>query len=176
MCEEKDYSLLRPFDLEAAKRGEVVCWYYDGERLEYVGTATSDGYAGCFKWLDGDNAGTYEIYESEDIRMAPLCWVEERPVYKGDVLWHKIGNYFVTVEHPGDAEYFTCEKGTFEYRYLTWTQPKVKREGWVNIYRRSVYGQERAPDGVYATEQIANEGATNYRIACIRIEWEEPAN
>lgn len=54
---------------------------------------------------------------------------------------------------------------------LTWAPPKVKREGWVNIY--SAGGQERAPSALHKDKAAADHEATQGRIACVRIEWEE---
>lgn len=43
----------------------------------------------------------------------------------------------------------------------------TKREGWANLY----------PDGtgyVAATRELADKNAASHRVACVRIEWEEP--
>lgn len=126
---KKDFSLLHPFDLEAAKRGEEICWYETGDKLEYIGTSTSP-VAGCFRWLEGVNKDTFETYPAGYIRMKPLCWVEGRPVYKGDVLWHRRRGQIVASHMIDDGE-FLCEEGVDSgdrVENLTWTPPKVKRE------------------------------------------------
>ena len=98
MEQTKNYSLLRPFDLEAAKRGELVCWGDGDGPLRYVGKATGGAYAACFEWIGGTHNGTFETYARGDLRMAPLCWVEGRPVYKGDTLY-----FDDTTINPGRA-------------------------------------------------------------------------
>lgn len=90
MEQNKDYSLLRPFDLEAAKAGALLllCLNDDGDGpLRYVGNSTDGKRLTCLEWMGGVNKGTFEIYHPSTIRMAPLCWVEGRPVYPGDVLY-----------------------------------------------------------------------------------------
>jgi hypothetical protein len=50
-------------------------------------------------------------------------------------------------------------------------KPKiVKREGWVNVYYIS---KAEYKAYIHATKEIADEKATSYRKACVRIEWEE---
>lgn len=79
---EKNYELLRPFDLEAAKRGDAICWR-DGDVIQDV-TITSLGSV-CGRWRSDDNERLWQDDELDNFRMAPLCWVEGKPVYKGDV-------------------------------------------------------------------------------------------
>lgn len=176
MSQEKDFSLLRSFDLEAAKRGELVCFYTNGHKAKYFGESVHREGDLCIQWLetvDCVESGKFAMLEANLLRMVPLCWVEGKPVYKGDVLWHTIGKYFVTVENPIDAKAFRCEKGTFGYQYLTWTPPKVKRDGWVNIYWTATDAYCARTSGVYPSESEATANAQCGRIACVRIEWEE---
>lgn len=86
---EIDYSLLRPFDPEAAKRGAAICWYADAEPLRYVGKALALQHDACVEWLDGPDKGYFETYHADKLRMAPLAWVEGKPVYTGDDLFVK---------------------------------------------------------------------------------------
>lgn len=44
---------------------------------------------------------------------------------------------------------------------------KIKKEAWLNVYPN----HEKAY--VYSTKELADEGASNLRVACIHIEWEE---
>ena len=179
MEQTKDYSLLRLFDLEAAKAGEIVQWYQDNSTLEYIGPSTSLGEAGCFKWLSGeDTTGTYEGYKAEQLRMAPLAWVEGKPVYKGDVLYqyyaqdHK--NRLVTISNiftNGIGNYLTFTEGgnwamDGNTSKLTWNKPKVKKSGWMNSY-------DSGENYVYPTKDRADVMATHSRKACIEILWEE---
>ncbi len=45
---------------------------------------------------------------------------------------------------------------------------KVKREGWINIYR-----DNRTGETIYKTKEDA-EGSSIFKITTIKIEWEEP--
>lgn len=134
--EEKDFSLLRPFDLEAAKVGGVL--------VDPKGTA-------C-QYVAGPHPITKEIVVefkgqagfvlgvASDLRMAPLCWVEGRPVYKGDVLYARKYNmdgaekhYVDRLDDDGarvwqDEERDDAGTGYARIEMLTWTPPKVRRE------------------------------------------------
>lgn len=174
---DKDYSLLRPFDLEAAKRGDSIVGKDDGEKRSFVTGPDKHGY---FVVESAD--GFYRFGKSCDYRMAPLAWVEGKPVYKGDVLWHSLKGKFVVAGIFEENKGHSCGPsfsvdgyyaGLLAYA-CTWTPPKVKREGWVNVY-----GYQR-PCHIHATEELANQGAMQAcgmidqnRLACIRIEWEE---
>ena len=48
---------------------------------------------------------------------------------------------------------------------------KTKREGWVNVY--DTYGNHTNVGGAFPTKEIADREASDGRIACVRIEWEE---
>lgn len=197
--EEKDFSLLRPFNEEAAKAGAECCWSHDGLKLRYVGECTSISNVGCFQWLEGDNKGTFETYLERDIRMAPLAWVEGRPVYPGDVLYlaQNSGNPGLKFtagtkiihgeiiqgvsERPNGLKFGVNEESGLYPRNLTWTPPKVKREGWANVYQNHEGMMDVHSAFVthaFATEELAEKYRGNHDmpfIACIRIEWEEPA-
>lgn len=168
MEEKKDYSLLRPFDLEAAKRGEPFV-YWNGSPRQYLGGPDKTGRVAIM-----DDEGVIQLSETyqENYRMAPLAWVEGKPVYRGDVLY--FGGEEYTVDGGTEQVAFSTthakKRGPLpapEWSTLTWTPPMVKREGWVvadiNAARRMT--KERA-------EEIVGE-YTNLRA--IRIEWEEPA-
>ena len=91
-----DYSLLRPFDLEAAKRGESIC-LRNGNEAKFLAHEQGHSYLkdwgvivlsphgisthseNGLRWRDGTS--------SYDLCMAPLCWLEDKPVYKGDKLY-----------------------------------------------------------------------------------------
>lgn len=82
---EKDFSKLRPFDLEAAKAGDAFGFLECGELKprEYIDGPDSTGAI-----IVKDERGNFQISDSHPYNMAPLAWVEGKPVYKGDVLWH----------------------------------------------------------------------------------------
>lgn len=173
MC-EKNYNLLRPFDLEAAKRGEAVTFKTVPRVLHYVSGPDVGGTV-CVK----DEGGQFGLYKHEYLRMAPLCWVEGKPVYKGDVLYDKetrIPYKYIahSIDSYGRLRSDGTTNGTLEDpKYLSWTPPKVKREGWINIYKgNDTY--EYVSGDIHKTKSLADMRlASKDRIACIHIEWEE---
>ena len=101
--------LLREFNLEAAKRGEEICWSDNTETLKLIAEAGPDGeYA--LKRDDGNNylAGGIQL------RMKPLAWVGEKPVYRDSVLYSK---------YTGHA-YLVGEVEVLDWDAVTWVNPK----------------------------------------------------
>lgn len=182
-----NYNLLRPFDLEAARRGEPVL--QQGEVFEVRWVARSGDWKSNIVEGPDMHTGmkTVRYVSDELLRMAPLCWVEGRPVYPGDHLWHHGTQQMIQVTGIHDKEerepcIAAIDKkcASFLGYYissLTWTPPIVKREGWVNVYRATP-GSPRAADvsNAYETKEIADVHVNRAaeRIACVRIEWEEP--
>lgn len=173
MEQTKDYSLLRPFDLEAAKHGEPIMEIDFSWPIIFCGT-TTNGQVIFVEYSD-KSGGNQEV---DDTRMAPLAWVEGKPVYKGDVLYqyyaqdHK--NRLVTISNiftNGIGNYLTFTEGgnwamDGNTSKLTWNKPKVKKSGWMNSY-------ESGENYVYPTKDRADAMATHSRKACIEILWEE---
>lgn len=98
MRKEKDYSLLRPFDLEAAKAGALMTDIGIGTcnveaAWRYVAGPDFNGNIIVERLRDGSfaNPASTSIF-----RMAPLCWVEGRPVYPGDVMYWDCGSAVFT--------------------------------------------------------------------------------
>lgn len=122
-----DYTLLRPFDLEAAKAGGVLIDQEDGAECRYVA-----GPHPVTKEIVVEFRGQagFMLGEASDFRMAPLCWVEGRPVYTGDVLYR----LDTGAEGSATAAFGTgvvCSEWPerpFSADEITWTPPKVKRE------------------------------------------------
>lgn len=171
---KNDLSLLRPFDLEKAKAGHPICTR-DGRKARFIAHVpeADEGYrvfvlvegAQCASSRFESGAGRGNGPAQPDIMLAPLCWVEGKPVYPGATLRRRDNGWSVTALQEG----YQDEVGNWLVPDdLTWTPPPVKREGWVNVYPGSVVG------GIYASEKRANDGAQADRLACIRIEWEEP--
>ena len=160
---EKDYSLLRPFDLEAAKAGAKVCWHEDGEvavDVMFVRDRVIPLFEMCFS---KDRAAVFTHDDSRRyLRAAPLCWVEGKPVYPGDVLERENWKAFIPDMVAISGELRMLGEGLPSYlkpEQLRWPRPKpVKR--WVNIY----------PANSFESQDSANEYATSSRIACIEIE------
>ena len=77
---EKKTDLLRPFNPDAAKAGEPICWD-DGRSCEFLAAAGVDG-----DHAIRDDRGNLGLCQAEDLRMAPLTWLDGKPVYPGAVL------------------------------------------------------------------------------------------
>ena len=170
MNNEKDYSLLRPFDLEAAKRGEAITSIvgYDGKPVwEYVAGPDSSGLF-ILKVIKSD------IFTSpcvtEKLRMVPICWVEGKPVYKGDSLWHATA-VKVTASHNlwDNPEGFICTDGDYVCaESLSWAPHKAKkREGWMNVYK------DTSIRVIYDSIEEADFNASKNRVKCVHVTWSE---
>jgi len=125
--------LLRPFDLEAAQRGEPILWGGQFEPATFVARARK-GKTNIIERA-GMHAGLLDHVEyapDEYLHMAPLCWVEGRPVYKGDRLWCKLYNEWVTAtgsRQDGVLNADGHEPGLdLDVRACTWSAPKVRRK------------------------------------------------
>lgn len=121
MTEKRDYSLLRPFDLEAAKRGEGVLWNKHPVRWVDLAEAPRNQ-------LSIVEHGCGLSYATKDeLCMAPMFWVEGRPVYKGDTLYlnkHTIspGRNFVVASTVETMAYSKDGTGA-GIECFTWTEP-----------------------------------------------------
>ena len=165
---EKDYTLLRPFDLEAAKAGVLLC-DQSGSTLAGLLCCTPDS-SGYFRaWVDRIG-GLVSSLPGKSIRLAPLCWVEGKPVYPGDALWQTTlaGDVLKrkAKQISADGSYLEFdETGSWamdgSVSKLSWAEPPPKPiKRWVNIY----------PAYSFESQDSANEYATSSRIACIEIE------
>ena len=189
MEQTKDYSLLRPFDLEAAKAGAPLF-----EIFMHPSTVKTDEEIGTYitgpnnqnEYITSYPPNGYVVYKYSiaDVRMAPLAWVEGKPVYKGDILyWNKKTSYPGAVFTVGSKIIYETlisgktvipdgtvfpddnESGMLAIN-LTWNKPKVKKSGWMNSY-------DSGEHYVYPTKDRADAMATHSRKDCIEIFWEE---
>jgi len=170
---QKDYSLLRQFDLEAAKRGEKICEEKAEQFFTYVAGPSSEK-----EYIFNDFKGrfvTATTPEGNGWRMSPLCWVEGRPVYNGDVLYKKNSVKRTIIRKDGDY-FYSEEEGLTPIDSLTWTKPKTKSEGWVNVYpptTETLKEQSAETSNAWESKALANKYAQQNRLDCIHIVWEE---
>ena len=152
---EKDYSLLRPFEPAAVKAGaKLVVESWQG-LLDYVAGPDKSGLIVC------NNENDVFVFVSKDrAKVPPLCWVEGKPVYPGDVLEHaKLGEVVAKSRHASKGMLVVEKYDSLALGNLAWPRPKpVKR--WINIY----------PANSFESQDSANEYAASSRIACIEIE------
>lgn len=185
MTQKRDLRLLRPFDLEAAKAGALVTSAFPH----------MDG-APIWKLKAGPDAKgllVMEILRTGEFAcaapamvfcMAPLCWIEGRPVYKDDVLYWKCDRAKFTAgakmlpEGLIEGVSVMCDGTVYDQPNtgimpddLTWTKPaplKLKKYGWLNVYKGFCAGAV-----IHKTRKDADNFASPNRVACVEIEWEE---
>lgn len=177
----KELNLLHPFDLEKAKQGEPICFHNDLRfKIRYCGTKSNGKH---FIEFEDESDG---LYISEKLRMAPLCWIDDKPVYKGDVMYKTtptFGTYPVTVIDIftlNNTEYLDLDTDTIiniqsEYAdnrlgNLSWTRPKPKqkKQGWINVYpdhQTSIIWFNSKEEADYNADQET-------RITCVPFEYD----
>lgn len=149
MC-EKDYSLLRPFDKDVVKAGDLLIHISTSLHRTFVCGPDPEGYI-----ITSDSQGLLFIGHQRNWKITPLCWVEGKPVYSDSILY----NIHSSIQYLG--------KDINNTKCFTWGKPKEKKTGWVNVYPMRLNGY------IYETEAEANNHASDDRVACIQIEWEE---
>lgn len=176
---QKDYSLLRPFDLEKAKNGNLLCNIYDEytyKLLSYTMNTNEELLSVQVEVVKGI-PHQYNVRDLTTLKMKPLAWVEGKPVYKGDILYSKVikgFDYLVdSVSERGDIiSYSSDYLGRIEEPCnLTWNKPKQKKSKkvWVNIYPNNEVGN------TYNTKKDAICNAKCNVVTTIEVEinWEE---
>ena len=168
-----NFNLLRPFDIEKAKSGEQIL-FANGDPCAFIAEGGSFGQHAVRAH------GNLFLVPPANLRMAPLCWVEDKPVYKGDRLWSSYTKEGEKTERI--ASHVIEANGTFYLQYegggdwamdgscsfLSWIPPKVKKSGWMNIYKDKAMGRY-----IHDTKNAADSAATIGRIGCVEIHWEE---
>src|SRR5574343_516281 len=181
-----DLSLLRPFDLEAAKNGEYVCDANDCYTFKFLTYSKSSDLVYCQLLNHAQDHVHYNAFHM--LRMKPLAWIEGKPVYKGDVLWYNGYNFSIEVTGPNPYEpkhglkgivnfaegnspcgYTGCgkEETWAPFNSWTWNKPKqkVKRKIWINVYPDDYFT-------VYKDKYEADNMASINRLACVETEIE----
>ena len=165
---KKDLRLLRPFDPEAAKRGELLCDLGGVLGWKYVSGPDAVGNIVTL------NIGTETLVppvKSDEFRMAPLTWVEGKPVYKGDVLFHhkmyRTGRYTFTAEGFKDGK-LRLKSDPEAYlvarpERLTWTPPVQKKTGWIVCTRNM---------GALSEEEAKSIAAAHPELLALHVNWE----
>ena len=157
---EKDYSLLRPFDEAAAKRGEAICGTKEEGPLKFGAGPDREGDVAVFDRFNG-----ILVLNSDLLRMAPLAWVEGKPVYKDDPLYHKETGKQYIVSGGDSALSFHNTEVMLSPTLFAWENPTPKPvKRWVNVYADK-YG-----DLLHETKDAADAAVSRHRIDCIEIE------
>ena len=117
--------LLKEYDLDSAKVGDKVLGLDPGEVIAIYGDTVVFGWQrGDFKSVTGfQRTGRVSIY------LAPLCWVEEKPVYEGDTLYKENGKPVMARKLTSNGEFLLFSRGG-SWRIdgsgskLTWEPPQ----------------------------------------------------
>ena len=92
MSENKDLTLLRPFNLEEAKQGKLLTDQYNSNVWEYVAGPDS---AGDILVVTINTNKFAQPTPSGVFKMEPLFWLEARPVYWDSELYLEDGTRFI---------------------------------------------------------------------------------
>lgn len=119
---DKDYTLLRAFNLVKAKAGEAICFAKDGTNRKYLGGPDRNNVIAVVS-----SVGTIMAVPASNYRMAPLSWLEGRPVYEGDEAYGKASGWkYVATKDGWDCPVGGLTKYPFDRPALTWTKPSPK--------------------------------------------------
>lgn len=149
---KRNLNLLRPFDLEAAKRGVPLTQddYLLGEPTwKYACGPDTNGR--IMATIISSGGFIAEPTHTKVFKMAPLAWVDGKPVYEGDTLyWKSCDGWYYTFEAGsvgiihGDLlqgvstspEYVMGKDGKsgVPIESLEWETPH--KEYWVNMYSK----------------------------------------
>lgn len=184
----QNLGLCRKLTIGNTKVGDAVIYYGIGNcgdigKIVYVSITGKL----VIQWYDDADVTVTDLKHACCVAHAPLCWVENKPVYVGDVLY-RIGVFskeamvvtrYGMVDNSGPYVFGTGlrwdrgeeipedQSGMYPSE-MTWTKPviKVKKSGWLNIY----------PNGsrvYHSTREEADSAASIDRTDCVECHWEE---
>jgi hypothetical protein len=110
-----------------------------------------------------------------DLKMPPLAWVENKPVYFDSVLCFRDGRevHFLPIQSDF-SQGFLDQSGTFwEWGMVTWNKPKVMKSAWINRYtddRISPYLHPSREKAIFAATGVNILG---HRATQVEIFWWE---
>ena len=170
-----DLNLLRPVTLDSIKPGILVTRLVGDKEVDWgeiVYGPTEEEQEFAVHWkVDGLVAHSFISAATTNLRLTPLAWVEDKPVYPGDVLYgkwpHAEKGGYVVGDTLTRGRFLTDDNGialNTAIERLTWTPPKTKHQIWVNLY----------PDGTcatYTSEALADYHSIPGRSECRLIEW-----
>jgi hypothetical protein len=113
-----------------------------------------------------------------DVKIEPLTWLEDRPVYAGDTLRHiytDIIGQVVSVHTMCLTENLKMSYGSSAFTHnMTWDleipKRKVTYERWANIYPST---KHVGFSNMHDTKHQADANADHDRIDCVKVIWEE---
>lgn len=169
----KNLKLLRKLDFDKLKPGDALCDTLGRPDWIFVAGPDTQNRVIC----QYKTTGTFNNPISVDeLRMVPLAWVEDRPVYCGDMLYHTDYGKITALASRASGQVLIAqgvERDLDLYiKGCTWEPVKIKREGWINIYE-STASCRRNSSHIYLCKEDADNVAAPDRIACVPVTWEE---
>ena len=181
MINKDQRELLRKFNPElAGKEGHPVIDISDADETSCAVFISNDGSV-VINWR---SVGMVH-YDTEQVgrllRMVPLSWVEDKPVYDGDVLWNKLGDKSaISVNGYSESRNTIIgidpENGVpseSNPNYLTWDMQRTQKQvnvlgfydinGWVYTCIENSNGHEAAIRNGY------NRVPSEDRVATIEV-------
>ena len=145
MNEKHNCKLLRPVKFKDVQVGDVLVLKDSSLVSESSVTYKSKDFV-VLRFSDGSEGTRHGSRLEIDYGLAPLCWVEGKPVYPGDVLYYK---YDPTWQYNDEGvvalamRYDTLLfKGGQEFHNVsdaTWTKPEPKREPSFQVEGQDVF-------------------------------------
>ena len=157
MNEKHNYKLLRPVKFKDLQVGDELI-LKDSSPVSESSVAYKANKFVVLRFSDGSEGTCHGSRLEVDYGLAPLCWVECKPVYPGDKLYRPevegvvalVASHITRSESGVEYLHFSNASGANEYAdnrrgYLTWTKPEQKR-----VPSFQVEGQDVFPgDTVY---------------------------
>lgn len=165
---KSQFDILRNFNLTEFKEGApVVSWNTPSVTFKYVcGPDSADN---VIVKGSNDQYMLHNIYELECAKMSPFAWVENKPVYRGDILEYCFDGEtkeIVVASFNEHMHHIICTKNNSYYtEYLQWPSKFVTR--YINVYPNTT-----AQSGLvrlYKSRDSADQSADDQRIACIEV-------
>lgn len=117
--------LLQGYDLGKAQVGDKVLGLEPGEVIAIHGDTV------VFGWQRGEDKAvtSYQRTDRVSIYIAPLCWVEEKPVYEGGILYRGDGELVMARKLTSNGEFLLFSRGGSWHidgrgSKLTWEPPQ----------------------------------------------------
>ena len=132
MNEKHNYKLLRPVKFKDVQVGDVLI-LKDGAPVSKSSVAYKADKFVVLRLSDGSEGTCYRTRLEIDYGLAPLCWVEGKPVYPGDVLYYRHSFHWqhndegaVVSSVNEDELLFQGGMVSFPIADATWIKPEQK--------------------------------------------------
>jgi len=166
---KSQFDILRNFNLTEFKEGApVVSWNTPSVTFKYVcGPDSADN---VIVKGSNDQYMLHSIYELECAKMSPFAWVENKPVYRGDILEYCNDGEtkeIVVASFNEHMHHIICTKNNSYYtECLQWPSKFVTR--YINVYPNT-HNKKNGLVSLYNSRDSADQYAVDQRIACIEV-------